>query len=243
MTKALDTALAKHEEIMDRTATPAQEFFRALLAIRDRNLFRGRYDSFEAYCKARWGIGVRHGNRLLVASEVMKEIENRGSQTGTGAPKERVLRELAVEPKGKRAEALDEATEKAGGEPTAKQVRKVVEARKAPKDKSPKDTLGNAIKHKHVIDAFTEADELQYLKNRTHGLSRDIAAIDPIVGHFVEFQQIATDLKNVASALKFAVPYAVCPYCKGEAKSCRECRYSGWVPERVYKNIPKSVKK
>lgn len=41
-----------------------------------------------------------------------------------------------------------------------------------------------------------------------------------------------TDLKNVWSALKFALPYTACPACAGSG--CKVCRKQGWVPKEVF---------
>lgn len=54
-------------------------------------------------------------------------------------------------------------------------------------------------------------------------------------------KQILKDLQNVRSAIAFAKPYAVCPYCKG--KGCQACGDSGWVPERVFKSAPSEKKR
>lgn len=54
-------------------------------------------------------------------------------------------------------------------------------------------------------------------------------------------KQILKDLQNLRSAIKFATPYAVCPYCKG--RGCNACGDSGWVPELVYNSAPSEKKR
>lgn len=105
----------------------------------------------------------------------------------------------------------------------------------------PKDQLGRVIKHKHVASAFARADELKQWKTKVHALARELNAIDPVIGAYVNRQQIDSDLKSVAANLRFGIPYAVCPCCKG--KKCENCRQAGWVPKEVYERIPESVKK
>ncbi len=43
----------------------------ALLEIRDSRLYRQQFPTFEAYCRERWGIGLRYSNRLIAAAEVV----------------------------------------------------------------------------------------------------------------------------------------------------------------------------
>lgn len=107
----------------------------------------------------------------------------------------------------------------------------------------PKDQLGQDIKHKHVADAFARADELKQAKNKAHAFARELRTLgeDPVIGAHLNRQQVEEDLHSVAADIRFGLPFAVCPYCKG--KKCENCRQAGWVPKEVYGRIPESVKK
>lgn len=51
--------------------------------------------------------------------------------------------------------------------------------------------------------------------------------------------------RNYHSQLRFAVPWAVCRYCKGNAdarKNCRCCKGAGWVNESLYHLTPEALK-
>jgi transposase-like protein len=61
-------------------------------------------------------------------------------------------------------------------------------------------------------------------------------AKDPVIGHHLHPQELAADLDNALSALKFAKPYAVCSYCGG--KGCSPCRQSGYLGRDVFKQAP-----
>lgn len=62
----------------------------ALLEIRDDRLYRGSHDTFEAYCRERWGVGRNYVNKTIAAAEVVRLV-------GTDVPiptSEAVAREL-----------------------------------------------------------------------------------------------------------------------------------------------------
>ena len=56
----------------------------------------------------------------------------------------------------------------------------------------------------------------------------------------VALSQFQADCGNVYRALRFARPYAVCPYCAGDG--CRACRSLGWVGQDVYDAAPADLK-
>jgi len=105
-----------------------------------------------------------------------------------------------------------------------------------------RDKVGVAIKQKHVIDAFRRAGELRKLIYKVHALAREIRALaeDPVIGAHLCRQQIRIELRNVATELRFGLPFAVCPYCQGS--KCENCRGAGWVPKAVYKRIPREIR-
>jgi hypothetical protein len=47
----------------------------ALLAIRDRRLYRQEHDSFESYCRQRWGLTPRRGYQLIRAVQVAEDLD------------------------------------------------------------------------------------------------------------------------------------------------------------------------
>jgi hypothetical protein len=46
----------------------------ALVRIRDKELYKNEYDSFEAYCKKRWGFGYFQARRYISAAAVQKSL-------------------------------------------------------------------------------------------------------------------------------------------------------------------------
>jgi hypothetical protein len=53
----------------------------ALKEIRDSRLYRDNYASFEDYCRDKWDIARNYGNKLIAASEVVKNLSTNGTHT------------------------------------------------------------------------------------------------------------------------------------------------------------------
>lgn len=100
----------------------------ALIEIRENRLFSRTHDTFEAYCRERWGMGRNYANKIIQATEFAEAL-------GTMVPKptaERHVRPVLTLPAEQRASAWREAVETApDGKPTAKHVQSVVDRRKA----------------------------------------------------------------------------------------------------------------
>ena len=105
-----------------------------------------------------------------------------------------------------------------------------------------KDQNGNAVPD-NLRDVFTRGREefaKALLLAKQLMAQMHLIAKDAVIG--VEFaakaidKQAETDLGNVRRALRFAVPHAICPYCKAKDARCKACHGKGWVGERIDKN-------
>lgn len=118
--------LAELEAVIDRGLASFVEVGEALLEVRDSKLYRVGYETFEAYCKGRWGFTGPRARQLMSAAEVVGAL----SDTTVSVPNERVARELApvLEQQGPEAvrEAWAEVIDVTDGAPTADAVRAVV---------------------------------------------------------------------------------------------------------------------
>ena len=76
----------------------------ALSAIRDQQLYREQFETFDAYCQARWKMTARRAYQLIEAAGVAENV-NPGSHILT----EKAARELAKLPRGEQIDAWDEA--------------------------------------------------------------------------------------------------------------------------------------
>jgi len=99
----------------------------ALAEIRDSRLYRATHETFEAYCRGRWGLTKSRGNQLILAAGV---IENLATIVAKPATESQARPLTRLEPP-QQVEAWKAATDKAATEDrpvTAKDVRAAVTA-------------------------------------------------------------------------------------------------------------------
>lgn len=66
--------LRQHETAIERGLQTFYEVGTALLAIRDKRLYRADYSTFEDYCRERWQMGRNYVNKLITAAEVVTNL-------------------------------------------------------------------------------------------------------------------------------------------------------------------------
>jgi hypothetical protein len=124
-------SLAECEEVIERGLATFVEVGEALLSIRDGRLYRETHDTFESYCRERWGMSKTHANRQIEAAGVA------GTLTPMGAipTSERQARELApvLRDEGEAAvvEVWRELRAEYGEDVTAERVKRLVGKRAA----------------------------------------------------------------------------------------------------------------
>lgn len=158
--------LMEHEKVIEQGLATFVDVGAALVAIRDGKKYRhAGYDTFEAYCRDRWGFDRTYAHRIMAAAETAALLDETDPEAGAETlPIGNVLpapaRESQLRPLAPLArqdpEAAREAWRKAvddadGGQPTAKQVEqaaKEVVAKSAP-DRPPitKPDLGGGVSH------------------------------------------------------------------------------------------------
>lgn len=116
--------LAELEATIERGLTTFVEVGQALLEIRERTLYPDQYDSFEAYCRGRWGFTDRRARQLIQAAEIGRILPippARASHAEELAP-------LKDDPEAVR-EVWAEVQEEHGDKVTAADVREAVDRR------------------------------------------------------------------------------------------------------------------
>jgi N6-adenosine-specific RNA methylase IME4 len=123
LSKTESRELREYESIIERNLTAFYEVGNALVAIRDKRLYRASYSTFEEYCREKWGMGRAHAYRLIEAAAVTENLSPMGDKPIT----ERQTRELSkLNPEHQR-QAWQTAVETApNGKVTAGHVRSVV---------------------------------------------------------------------------------------------------------------------
>lgn len=123
-------AFTRCENIIEKGVKTFIEVGKSLLEIKENRYYRDNYDTFQDYCKERWGFDRTYAHRLIEASRVTENVANCQQIPAT----ESQARELAKLPDDAQAEAWEEVIKKTDGKPTAAAVREVVEERITPDD-------------------------------------------------------------------------------------------------------------
>lgn len=120
--------LNRHEATIQRGFDTFIEVGEALLAIRDKRLYRQEYGTFEEYCRQRWGMSRPRAYQLMDASEAVRGLSTIVDKLPATESQARPLTKLDTAEE--RQEAWQEAVEEAeaeGRKVTAKDVERAVE--------------------------------------------------------------------------------------------------------------------
>jgi hypothetical protein len=111
--------LADLESVIERGLSSFVEVGEALMTIRDEKLYRQDHDTFEAYCRERWGFGKAHSYRLIESAEVVAALSPMGDvPVPTTERQARALTPVKDNPE-QMAEAMKRASRDTNGKPTA----------------------------------------------------------------------------------------------------------------------------
>lgn len=139
-----------------------------------------------------------------------------------------------------------------------RKARKVKDARKPqelkvetppPEAAKPTDATGKTLP-KHLIEIFAKVGLWENVLTAIKQVAEEIKVLtaeeNEEATHKLNKQQVANDMKNLTQQIKFAIPHAVCPYCKGSGKKdgggCQCCKGVGWVVRDTYKSAPDDMK-
>lgn len=138
LTASESTALAEHEAVIERGIQTFYEVGIALANIRDRQLYRADYGTFEEYAERRWQMSRPRAYELMAAASVVSGIPDtlpKPDNAGQASA-------LARVPESERTGVWAETVERTEGKPTAAAVRETYEQRQNPP--SDDDLLGGA---------------------------------------------------------------------------------------------------
>lgn len=147
------------EAVIERGLQTFIEVGAAIGTIRDRRLYRTTHDTFEAYCRERWGWSASRARQLIGASEVATKLE---TVTIVTPANEAQARELARVPEEKRPQVWEEAVSAASSngsgapKPTAAQVRAAAERHIAPPPDAETATIVTLDADDHAPDPIAE---------------------------------------------------------------------------------------
>lgn len=130
LTKAEARQLAKYEKAIRDGLQSFIDVGRALLAIREEQLYLSQANTFDDYCRQKWGWSRSYACKLIRSMEAADDVAEVETPMGTMVPaNERVAREIAaLDSPEQRADVWSKAVESSGnGKVTAAQVREVRE--------------------------------------------------------------------------------------------------------------------
>jgi hypothetical protein len=135
----LEATIAEHVDSFTKAGA-------ALAEMRDSRLYRDDHESFDDYCRSRWGMGASRARQLISAAEVTSNI---GSVTIVTPANEAQTRPLASLSADEQRDAWKESVDTAkDGKVTAKHVENVVRRRVGNEDPSRWTSLPNDIQRK-----------------------------------------------------------------------------------------------
>jgi hypothetical protein len=225
----------------------------AITEIRDKKLYGRDYDTFEAYCQQRWGWKRRYAYNLIEAAAVVEglpemcaiahKITNEGQARALAPlpPKEQVKVLKAIEASGEPVTAAaikkhyppPPSSKKPNTPPPPTQPAKPA---KPPEPEPELDRTGLPIPAK-VLPMWKEAFKWQEILT---AISKAKCAVESAREDkdktAVEISQSAiSDLKSAYTHIKTAIPFAICPACKGAFfDSCTMCKGRGYVSEFMW---------
>lgn len=252
MTTALTPTEIGELDQLEAIIADGQEWFLktggALIAIRDRKLYRRDYDSFEAYCQTRWKFSARRALQLINSTVAVQALP---TETGTMVPTERAAREVAKVPKEHRQEVVETAAKK--GPVTAKAIataaaEKKVDAKRAEKveDDPVLDMTGWPIPE-GLHEVWSHRAEID-------ALSREVAAIETKMialqknkpAHWIGLNanQAVGLLQQLHVCIGEARLHAVCTTCAGRNHAkCAHCRGKGILSKFLWDStVPAEIK-
>jgi hypothetical protein len=234
----------------------------ALKKIREMQLYRDSDRNFDEYCQRRWNFTKRYGNLLIESAGVAKSENTPTAVVGTVS----AAKALGRVPREQRAEVLEQAaattsnhvsgkpaptaSEITAAAPTpswkpesfATQPEDIPDDFVCPPEMIVFDSIGKLIPSQ-LRPVFQAAEDIGSEMQSVTMLKRSInARMGTAAAAHINTAVVIRDLDNVREALKFSLPYAVCPLCEStgyqQGHRCAGCRGSGVITETGYKQLP-----
>lgn len=145
------------------------------------------------------------------------------------------------------AKIPDDKPEPEPEEPEPKKVKKKRKQSEPRPDPPAKmyDMLGKAVPES-IIEIFSQADEIKYMIRQLSAMLKKLKDNqDYELYQYLKVEPVEAQIKDVKRSLRFALPYAVCPYCFADEdnQNCKACNGTGWISEQIYRAVPSDLKK
>lgn len=212
----------------------------ALTAIRDRRLYRAKFDTFEEYCQVRWGWSRQRAYQLMESSEVVDSLAKDGQPVALET--ERAAREMAKVPLSHREEVIDTAIkDNAGAAPTAAAIAKAAAKVAA---KKPLADEGGYLIPRDLLALWDRRLEIRQMMRTVAHLRKVILdnrnSDDKL---YLKINQSVLDkLAAIYHCLKEIKPAYVCGICQGRLEiqpdgACKACGSTGFMSKYEYETF------
>jgi hypothetical protein len=219
------------------------EIGKALADIKEKQLFRRDYKTWEAYCEGRWRKTRQWADLTMKAAKVIQALPE--TSTVVDEPlNARQARELVKLTPEHRVEVLEKLKE--SGKPvTAKAIAETAKA--VERDAEPvelKDDMGYIIPdelRETWLASDAISDRLTELNRLRKWFNNDVDWDDP-VWRRAHRQGILSAGETMAMEIKDALPHCVCLTCNGKNVSrCRHCKGTGFLGKLALTTTPKEL--
>jgi hypothetical protein len=239
--------LARAEQRIEEGLKTFVDVANAFIEIRDHNLWREDYDSWESYCRVKWHITPRRVNQLLDAHAVVAQLpEDVAAMVTT----ERAARELASIPEPERAEVVHWAADEYK-EITSASIRKAKDDNRYVLNPLAGlvDETGFPLSPLATV-MFNRRVEIERVLMEVRRLRDFLMRLDSrdTLWQALNRQGTENTLHDLNSRISACLPYAVCYQCQGKPSlqpggKCVVCLNRGVLNKAAYEiQCPEEIK-
>lgn len=108
------------------------------------------------------------------------------------------------------------------------------------------DSTGKQVPE-HLVTYFKRANEYRKMIKQLNDMLKTVRKgkeAGDLFYRFIKIENLTADIANVKRIFRFALPYAICPYCGADENNneCRACNGCGFVNEAVYRATLQDLK-
>lgn len=246
------------EQLESEIESGIRSVAKALMEIRDSKAYRDQYDTFEVYCKDRWGFTDRHARDLIDAEAVRVKI---GTLVPVESLKNKHLLEISKIPAGKQAQVAASVIadcEAENRKPTQKDfkaaAKEYIDAKPSPKQKDEPEPSFEVPGHfeakaESEPDHWQDVDDepeakpeptsdtpqaliapIQAVATQLNPILKQLEKLaDDVGGEWIGIQDLTTRINELKFCIRQSVYWVDCPECDGKKTGCRVCNKIGWL--------------
>jgi hypothetical protein len=188
-----------------------------------------------------WAIAEAEGVSQKTIRNDLEALTAEGTQCSTEYPTQLAPPDGQITGKDGKKRSANRKTKK----PKKAKPRTLTKAIDAESDGELKDGLGGLVPP-GLRGVFEAAATFRGVLSQITEIKSAISnLVGTAAGKHLHQQEVIVDLENARRAIRFAMPYAVCPVCKGSGKTRSAncpCKDAGWLPEDNYRILPQEYR-